>query len=93
MRNMSEANLTDAVLAGVSGARELRTVLSRLESKQQALIFGHAVPMPVVVRTRDYGTPESYESFSERHTPRRRPSGDGKAKPTAEDDIEKLFGG
>lgn len=44
----------DAVLAGVSGGRELRAVLAKLESKQQALIFGHAVPMPVVVRTRSY---------------------------------------
>ena len=30
---------------------------------QQALIFGYAVPMPVVVRTRDYGTPESYKEL------------------------------
>jgi len=29
-------------------------VLARLDSKQQALVFGHAVPMPVVVRPRDY---------------------------------------
>ena len=54
----------DAVLSGVSGNRKLRGVLSRLDSKQQALIFGHAVPMPVVVRTRDYGTAESYSTFS-----------------------------
>jgi DNA helicase HerA-like ATPase len=50
----------DAVLSGASGSRQLRGVLARLESKQQALIFGHAVPMPVVVHTRDYGTAESY---------------------------------
>ena len=42
----------DAVLGGAPGSRELRTVLSRLESTQQALIFGHGVPMPVVVHTR-----------------------------------------
>ena len=35
----------DAVTAGVSGARELRSVLSKLDSKQQSLIFGHSVPM------------------------------------------------
>jgi len=51
----------DAVLAGVSGGSELRAVLSKLETKQQALIFGHAVPMPVVVRTRTYG-PDFYKS-------------------------------
>ena len=44
----------DAVLKGAPGARELKGVLSRLESQQQALLFGHALPMPVVVRTRDY---------------------------------------
>ncbi len=44
----------DAVLMGVSGASSLRGVLASLESKQQALIFGHAVPMPVVVKTRKY---------------------------------------
>jgi DNA helicase HerA-like ATPase len=44
-----------AVLAGVSGANQLRSVLAALESKQQALIMGHAVPTPVVVRTTPYG--------------------------------------
>jgi DNA helicase HerA-like ATPase len=44
----------DAVLMGAPGARELRGVLRRLEPRQQALMFGHALPMPVVVRTRSY---------------------------------------
>ncbi len=52
-----------AVLEGAPGGRKLRSVLSRLESKQQALVFGHAVPMPVVIRTRDYGTPQSYKDL------------------------------
>jgi DNA helicase HerA-like ATPase len=43
-----------AVFSGISGAGELRQVLARLDTRQQALILGHAVPMPVVVRTRDY---------------------------------------
>ncbi|MCS6842809.1 MAG: ATP-binding protein [Caldilineales bacterium] len=43
-----------AVLMGVSGAAGLREVLARLDTRQQALILGHAVPMPVVVRTRAY---------------------------------------
>ncbi len=54
----------DAVLSGTPGSRQLRGVLARLESKQQALIFGHALPMPVVVRTREYGSPESYAQLS-----------------------------
>jgi len=43
-----------AVFSGVSGAGALKEVLARLDTRQQALILGHAVPMPVVVRTRDY---------------------------------------
>ena len=43
-----------AVLTGVSNATGLRSVLASLDSKQQALMIGHAVPMPVVIRTRDY---------------------------------------
>ncbi|MFQ3617627.1 MAG: ATP-binding protein [Cyanobacteriota bacterium] len=44
----------DAIFTGVSGGQALRSVLAKLDSKQQALILGHAVPMPVVVRTRPY---------------------------------------
>jgi len=46
----------DAIFTGVSGGANLRSVLAKLDSKQQALILGHAVPMPVVVRTRAYDT-------------------------------------
>jgi DNA helicase HerA-like ATPase len=49
-----------AVLTGISGAGGLREVLARLDTKQQAIIMGHAVPMPVVVKTRNYD-----ESFYE----------------------------
>ncbi len=43
-----------AVLTGINGAAGLREVLARLDTKQQAIIMGHAVPMPVVVKTRTY---------------------------------------
>ncbi len=46
----------NAVLTGVSGAGALREVIARLDTKQQALIIGHAVPMPVVIQTRTYDT-------------------------------------
>jgi DNA helicase HerA-like ATPase len=46
----------NAVMTGVSGASALREVLARLDTKQQALIMGHAVPMPVVIQTRSYDT-------------------------------------
>jgi hypothetical protein len=73
----------DAVLTGVSGKNELRSVLARLESRQQVLIFGHAVPMPVVVRTREYGSADSYQGFSGE-------TGDLSQK--AKKDIEDLWG-
>jgi len=53
-----------AVFSGISGSAALREVLARLDTRQQALILGHAVPMPVVVRTRSYGTPEFYAEIA-----------------------------
>jgi DNA helicase HerA-like ATPase len=44
----------DAVFTGVSGSSALRSVLASLDTRQQALLLGHAVPMAVVVRTRAY---------------------------------------
>jgi uncharacterized protein len=44
----------EAIFTGVSGGSALRSVLAKLDSKQQALVLGHAVPMPVVIRTRAY---------------------------------------
>ena len=54
----------DSVLAGVSGKSELKSVLAKLAAKQQALIFGHAVPMPVAFQPREYGSAESYRNFT-----------------------------
>jgi DNA helicase HerA-like ATPase len=72
-----------AILSGVSGAQRLRSVLARLDSRKQAIILGHAVPMPVVIQTREYGTPESYRAlgaFLEGAEIARR-AGEGKAPP------------
>ncbi|MBL7977564.1 MAG: ATP-binding protein [Bacteroidetes Order II. Incertae sedis bacterium] len=44
----------NAALVGTSDASGLRQVLASLDSKQQALVMGHAVPMPVVLKTRSY---------------------------------------
>ena len=74
----------DAVLTGVSGSRRLRSVLARLESKQQALIFGHALPMPIVIRTREYGSAESYRELGFKEA--------AELKIQMERDIEDLFG-
>jgi DNA helicase HerA-like ATPase len=54
-----------AVLMGVSGASGLREVLARLNTKQEVIVLGHAVPMPVVVRTRDWG-PDFYKDAADR---------------------------
>ncbi len=43
-----------AVLTGVSNPTGLRSILASLDSKQQVLVLGHAVPMPVVIKVRDY---------------------------------------
>ena len=74
----------DRVLTGAPGRSKLRSVLSRLESKQQALVFGHAVPMPVVVRTREYGSAESYRELGFKEAV--------ELKAQVEQDIEDLFG-
>jgi DNA helicase HerA-like ATPase len=70
----------DSVLAGVSGKSELKSVLAKLAARQQALIFGHAVPMPVAFQPREYGSVESYKSFM--------PS----EQAATEKDIEELWG-
>ena len=43
-----------AALMGARDSGQLREVAARLGSKQQALLFGHAAPMPLVFRPRDY---------------------------------------
>ena len=43
-----------ATLAGESSASGLRNILSSIDGKQQALVLGHAMPMPLVIRTRNY---------------------------------------
>jgi len=73
----------DSVLAGVSGKSELKSVLAKLASKQQALIFGHAVPMPVAFQPREYGSADSYKDFVS--------AGEAEIRQQAEKDIEELW--
>ena len=51
---LSDEKDIQATLAGVNNANQLRTVLGGLESKKQVVLLGHAVPMPVVIQTREY---------------------------------------
>ena len=41
----------EALIGGVTGRASLRQIVSSLESRRQALVFGHALPMPVVIQT------------------------------------------
>ena len=54
-----------AALVGTPGATGLRQILASLDSKQQALLLGHAVPMPITIRTRDYG-PDFFDDVRQR---------------------------
>ncbi len=58
----------EAVLTGVSNAAGLRGILASLDSKQQALVLGHAVPMPIVVRTRQYDDEDFRKSMSSKRS-------------------------
>ena len=56
-----------AALVGTRDASAMRQVLASLDSKQQALILGHAVPMPVVVKTRSYDEDFYQDMRNDRH--------------------------
>ena len=51
---LTEERDIDAVLTGVANRQALRGMLESLDTRQQVLIMGHAVPMPIVLRTRPY---------------------------------------
>ncbi|MFH1008340.1 MAG: ATP-binding protein, partial [Candidatus Latescibacterota bacterium] len=72
-----------AILTGVSNASGLRSVLASLDSKQQVLVLGHAVPMPVVIQTRDYDE-KFYQDMGDLN--------DTDRKKRAQKDLAELFG-
>jgi uncharacterized protein len=80
---LSDEKDINAALSGVSNAGGMRSILASLDTKQQALIMGHGVPMPVVVRTRNYDA-EFYAAMGFL---------DGEAKKKkVESDITAIFG-
>jgi uncharacterized protein len=52
---LSDEKDIQSVLTGVANSHILRGVLSTLDSKKQVLVLGHAITMPVVLETREYG--------------------------------------
>ncbi len=51
---LTEESDIEAVLTGVGGRSFLRAALESLDTKQEVLVMGHAVPMPVQLRSRRY---------------------------------------
>lgn len=92
----------EAVLSGVANRRAIRAGLLGLDSKQQIMLFGHAVPMPISLRTRRYDEP-FFQAVTRDLAPERPPvTVDGApaaSRPVApegddfERDIDLLFGG
>ena len=79
----------DTAFTGGSGCQTLRTVLAQMDPKQQALVLGYAVPMPVVVRTRSFDT-EFYQAVGGRTDSASEDPGYVKEK--AREAREELFG-
>ena len=46
----------DAVFTGIRGGNQLKALLATLDSKQEVMLMGHAVPMEVVLRVRSFNT-------------------------------------
>lgn len=53
----------EAVLSGVANRSAIRAGLASLDTKQQVMIYGHAVPMPIALRTRPYNN-EFYQAVT-----------------------------
>jgi len=51
---LTEERDIEAVLTGVGGRSFVRGALESLDTRQQILVMGHAVPMPIQVHTRQY---------------------------------------
>jgi DNA helicase HerA-like ATPase len=79
---LTEERDIDSVLTGVGNRQALRGMLESLDTRQQILIVGHAVPMPIVLHTRDYDQ-EFYRWLSD----------DPDEKIDAKTAVDELYGG
>ena len=94
-REMRKNNVTLLVVDQRPSAIDpevLSQVLAGLRSRQQALFFGEAVPIPVAVHVREYGTDTSYDTLMRcrprREAPAPTPRSNGAA---SEDEDDPLF--
>ncbi|HET6314572.1 MAG TPA: ATP-binding protein [Chloroflexia bacterium] len=53
----------DAVFMGIRGGGQLKALLATLDSKQEVMVMGHAVPMEVVLRVRSFDA-DFYKSLT-----------------------------
>lgn len=60
---LNDENDINAVFTGESSGNNLKSILSQLNPKQEVLMFGYAMPMPIVVKSRRYDT-EFYKAVS-----------------------------
>jgi hypothetical protein len=51
---LGDENDISAVLSGLAGRDALRGMLARLQPKEEVLLLGWGVPMPILVRSRRY---------------------------------------
>jgi len=76
---LTEERDIEAVLTGVANRSFLRGALESLDTRQQVLLMGHAVPMPIQVQTRKYDE-EFYKAMG------------AEERRSAMQDIAELFG-
>ncbi len=88
---LTEERDIDAVLTGVGNRSVLRGALESLDTRQQILMMGHAVPMPIVLRTRRYDE-EFYRSLGVETKPEDPVARAAAARSQVEQDIADLFG-
>ena len=69
----------DAVFTGIRGGSQLKSLLTTLDSKQEVMVMGHAVPMEVVMRVRSFDA-EFYRSLQSGSSPVARSVGENLVK-------------
>ena len=84
---LTEERDIEAVLTGVANRAAVRAMMESLDTRQQILMVGHAVPMPVVLRTRRYD-----EAFYRAVTSDERRGDDRSPLPSFSQDMDDLFG-